>query len=413
MKSKSRNFLQKKFREYYKNHGTKILQPTSIKRREFGFLLFKNRMMVRHRSFTSINELRTTLKNLGPSDVYYSAAYYNYPTNEMDKKEWQGADLVFDIDADHLETDCKRTHEIWICEKCQRTGVGEPPSRCPECSSKIHDTNWICGDCLENTKREVVKLLDFLTNDFGFSYENLLVCFSGNRGYHVHVETKTVMNLDQHARREIVDYMKGTGLEAEMHGLNKGILTTRKTNLGPDLTDPGWRGRLAKAVYDLLVKTSEEELTNQVGLLRRTAETIILERDNISEFWKTSPPWYSIRGVGSKSWDKIIRFAIKMQAVDIDPVVTYDIHRLIRLPETLHGKTGFRTAIVPTEELKKFNPLSETLAFEGEEIKIHVTNSPEFQLGGETHGPFKDENLELPTAAAIMLMCKGLASPRE
>jgi len=413
VKGKSRNFLQRKFREYYKDQGTKIQQPTSIERREFGFFLFKKGMMSRHRGFTSITELRATLKDIGPSDAYYSAAYYRYPTKDMEKKEWQGADLVFDIDADHLETDCKKTHVIWICKKCQKTGIGEPPTRCPECSGKINDTNWICENCLEDTKREAIKLLEFLTDDFGFSSESISVCFSGNRGYHVHVEAETVMDLDQHARREIVDYVRGTGLEVELHGLSERILTTRETNLGPDLTDPGWRGRLARTAYRLLVETSEEDLVNRVGLQRKTAKVIISERNNISEFWKVSPPWYSLRGVGPKSWERIIQFAIGEQAANIDTVVTYDIHRLIRLPETLHGKTGFRTAIVPVEELKRFDPLSETLAFEGGEIKICVTNSPEFQLGGETYGPFKDENLELPAAAAIMLLCKGLASPLE
>ena len=413
MKDKSRNFLQRKFREYYKDHGEKIQQPTSIERREFGFFLFNKGVMSRHRGFTSITELRATLKDIGPSDAYYSAAYYKYPTKDMEKKEWQGADLIFDIDADHLETDCGKTHVIWICKKCQRTGIGEPPTRCPECSSKIYDTNWICKDCLEDTKRETIKLLEFLTVDFGFSSESISVCFSGNRGYHVHVEAETVMDLDQHARREIVDYVRGTGLDVELHGLSKGILTRRKTNLGPDLTDPGWRGRLARTVYDLLVEAPGEDLVNRVGLQRKTAEAITSERNSISEFWKTSPPWYSIRGVGSKSWERIIQFAIEKQAVNIDTVVTYDIHRLIRLPETLHGKTGFRTAMVPVGKLEGFDPLSETLAFEREEIKIHVTNSPEFQLGSETYGPFKDENLELPAAAAIMLICKGLASPLE
>ena len=413
MTTNTENFLRMKFREYYKNCGSKIQSPTSIERREFGFLLFKEGAMNRHRSFTSAAELRKTLANLGPSDVYYSAAYYDYPTEDMDKKGWRGSNLIFDIDADHLESDCRRTHIVWMCEKCQRTGFDQPPSRCPECGGKIHDTYWICEECLEATKSETIKLIDFLTNDFGFSQTDMLVCFSGNRGYHIHVEAKSVIDLDQLARKEIVDYLRGTGLETGLHGLSEEDFTSRKVDPGPDLTDPGWRGRLARSVYNLLLRTSVEELVNQVGLSRRIAETIVSGKDNILESWRSTLPWHSVVGVGVKSWEKIIQFAIKRQIVNIDTVVTSDIHRLIRLPETLHGKTGFRAAIVPLEELDKFNPLSDAQTFGKEATRIHVMNSLEFRLDGEVYGPFKDESVDLPAEAAIMLMCKGLAVPQD
>lgn len=413
MKEKTRNFIQKKFHEYYRDHSTKISPPTSIDRREFGFLLFRNRMMTRHRSFTNATELREALIDVSPSDVYYSSAYYTYPAEDMEKKGWQGADLIFDIDADHLETDCKKTHILWVCEECEKSGFGDPPPRCPECNGKIRDTNWICEDCLEATKTETIKLLDVLTRDFGFSSENMSVCFSGNRGYHVHVENAEVNNLDQLARKEIVDYLKGTGLEITLYGLSEGRSMQRGIDLGPDLTDPGWGGRLARAVYDLLTTMSVEDLTNQVGLTRKTAETILSDRDNIIEFWKNTPPWFSIKGVGDKSWNRIFQFAIKNQAVDIDTVVTSDLHRLIRLPETLHGKTGFRTAIVSIEEIQDFDPLSEAPAFQKETIRISISNSPRFRLDDKVYGPFKNENVELPAAAAVMLICKGVAVPQD
>ncbi len=413
MKRKTRNFLQKKFHEYYKNHSSKILPPTSIDKREFGFLLFRNRMMTRHRSFRDITELRKALIDVIPSDVYHSSAYYTYPTEDMERKGWQGADLIFDIDADHLETDCKENHILWVCDECEKSGFGNPPSTCPECNGKIRDANWICEDCLEATKTETIKLIDVLTREFGFLSENMLICFSGNRGYHVHVENRDVKNLDQLARKEIVDYLKGTGLEITLYGLSEGRSIQKGIDLGPDLTDPGWGGRLARAVYDLLTTMSGEDLTNQVGLTRRIAETILSDRDNIIEFWKKTPPWFSIKGVGNKSWDRIIQFAIKNQAVDIDTVVTSDLHRLIRLPETLHGKTGFRTVTVSIEEIQDFDPLSEAQTFQKETIKIHVSNSPEFRLNDKVYGPFKDENVEVPAAVAVMLICKGVAVPQD
>ena len=48
--------------------------------------------------------MRDFLKKNVPSHVYHSAAYYEIPgAPTMAKKNWLGADLVFDLDADHLE----------------------------------------------------------------------------------------------------------------------------------------------------------------------------------------------------------------------------------------------------------------------------------------------------------------------
>jgi hypothetical protein len=42
-------------------------------------------------------------------------------------------------------------------------------------------------------------------------------------------------------------------------------------------------------------------------------------------------------------------------------------------------------------------------------VKVFVSDAPEFRLGGSVLGPYKDETVELPTAAAVLLICKGRA----
>jgi len=40
---------------------------------------------------------------------------------------------------------------------------------------------------------------------------------------------------------------------------------------------------------------------------------------------------------------------------------------------------------------------------------VLVSDAPEFKLGGETLGPYRNEIKELPVAAAVMLICKRRA----
>ena len=90
------------------------MAPSSLKRREFGFLLLEKRVMMRHKGFIDVERLRSSLATIVPSDVYYSSAYYEQPEEEMKAKGWLGADLVVDIDADHIPTPCATVHDLWV-----------------------------------------------------------------------------------------------------------------------------------------------------------------------------------------------------------------------------------------------------------------------------------------------------------
>ena len=66
--SSSLRFIQDKFAEYYMKNVTQ--PPSSIEKREFGFLLFKEKMMVRHRGFKNTDALNSFLRTTVPSHVY-------------------------------------------------------------------------------------------------------------------------------------------------------------------------------------------------------------------------------------------------------------------------------------------------------------------------------------------------------
>jgi len=83
MHSLSSRFVRDKFVEYYKQYSSSIPPPTSIEKREFGFLLLDEKIMLRHKGFRGVDDLRSSLKKIVPSDVYFSSAYYERPEEEM------------------------------------------------------------------------------------------------------------------------------------------------------------------------------------------------------------------------------------------------------------------------------------------------------------------------------------------
>lgn len=403
-KIETQTFIQEKFAEYYKQDSGTIEAPSPIERREFAFLLLKEKIMLRHRGFRSVDDLRNTLKKVVPSHVYYSTAYYEKPEEEMDAKEWLGADLFFDIDADHIPTPCNKQHDTWTCSKCGKTGRGVPPETCPACGGpKFDDKSWSCEVCLESAKEETIKLIDVLTRDFGFSLQEINVAFSGHRGYHVSLETPVVQRLDQGARKEIVDYMVGIGLEPRLHGFEMGR--------GPNLEDKGWTGRIARGTYDFLLNATAKQL-DEMKLKKSVINSLINQKEHILESWKNEGPW-KMKGIGPESWKKIVQKAVEDQSVKIDTVVTTDIHRLIRLTNTLHGKTGLKKVHVPIDDVERFDPLKSALAFKGGAVKLVVSEAPEFRLGDQRYGPYSNSEVELPTAAALFLLCKGAARLKE
>ena len=408
MSSLSQSFIRGKFAEYYKQHSASILPPSSLERREFGFLLLEKQVMLRHKGFVDADSLRSALATVVPSDVYYSSAYYERPKEEMSAKGWLGADLVFDIDADHIPAPCAAVHDLWVCTGCGASGRGKHPQKCAGCGGiKFKEKTWPCEICLEASKVEAIKLVDVLTDDFGFSSNMLTIAFSGHRGYHIHVESESVRGLDSLARKEIVDYLTGTGLEAEFHGLRESSSPTRKVS-GPDLNDRGWRGRIARGTYDFLLTTSKEDLI-RAGLKTMHVNMLLNHRERILESWSERGPWGVIKNISPETWRKIAQYGVEKQSVKIDTVVTPDINRLIRLPNSLHGKTGLKKAVFPVARVEDFDPLKSAVAFREGHVVVNVSDAPQFRVEDEIYGPFKGQNVELPTAAALMLLCKGVA----
>jgi DNA primase small subunit len=401
----SREFVYQKFAEYYRNPSTAIPSPLLPEQREFGYLMFKERFMVRHRRFNAISDLRAVLAETVPSDVYHSCAYYENPDYDMDKKGWLGSDLVFDIDADHIPTTCNKIHDEFRCTKCGFEGRGITPETCPCCEATKFETKiWACDLCIQSARDETAKLLDMLENDFGFSQDELHVYFSGHRGYHLHVETESVRSLDALARKEIVDYVTGLGI-----GIFDKEASQKRGKRGAakkfSLHNFGWNRRLKLGMQTFLLNATKEDLKT-IGLNNKA---LLDNKDTIIKRAIKDGRWESIKGVKDQTWLKLAEYVRENQSSKIDTVVTTDIHRLIRMNDTLHGKTGLKKVDFPAKNLQDFDPFTGAVAFKKGTAKVLVFDAPEFRLSGETLGPYKNRTVELPTAAAVMLICKRRA----
>ncbi|MEM3586643.1 MAG: DNA primase small subunit PriS [Candidatus Jordarchaeaceae archaeon] len=404
------NFLINLFGKYYTDNIAKIKPVSNLPKREFGFMFFRHDAVIRHLGFENENQLKTFLIREVPSDVFYSAAYYLQPAMpKMPLKGWEGCDLIFDIDADHIETSCKNEHDKWKCRVCGMGGKGAKPEKCPTCGeSKIEETKWLCDICLEAAKLETVKVIEeFLIPDFGIDQSEISVCFSGHRGYHIHVESDTVKEFSSQTRREIIDYIKGIGISPEFHGLQE--VGRERLILGPDTNSKGWSGRIARYIIKYISELDENQVTKEDRPLRKKLLTLLKEKQRILNCLSRHPPiWDALRNIDISFWFTIAERAINMAKGEIDEPVTTDIHRLIRLPTSLNGKTGFEVKPLRINELTNFDPFSESQVFRGE-ITVYAIDVPPFRVGEEIFGPYAEEKVELPLSAAVFLLCKGVA----
>ncbi|UCE16520.1 MAG: hypothetical protein JSV12_02600, partial [Candidatus Bathyarchaeota archaeon] len=277
---------------------------------------------------------------------------------------------------------------------------------------KFSEKTWPCEVCLESAKTETIKLIDILTRDFGFSSKEMSVSFSWHLGYHLHVESREVQARVSMARKEIVDYIMGIGLETSFHGLDERREMKSRVLVGPSLDDSGWKGRIAQGTYEFLLTATQEEL-EKIRLKKKVIDTLTQHKETILESWKEKGPWGVIKGVDAASWRKIAQRGVDMQSAKIDTVVTTDTHRLIRLTNTLHGKTGLKKMEVPITDIERFDPFKSAIAFKEGTVTVLVSDAPEFRLGDQTYKPRKNQQVELPTAAALLLVCKGRAEVKE
>ncbi len=353
--------------------------------------------MRRHKAFNSEGELKDYLASMPPAHAYHSAAYYQYPqAPTMLEKKWLGADLIFDLDADHLPG--------------------------------VKDMSY--SEMLANVKKEIIRLIDeFLIDDLGFKEKDMDIVFSGGRGYHVHVRDERVRSLKSPERREIVDYLLGTGLDIDHMFVRataivegqKGAKTTGIWRIRgfDDAGGYGWNRRVAKFVADKLGRIGAmpdkeaKEYLKQFGLESKQATPLLKKiRDPAVLPGIRDKGLLELSGNLEPFLKKVLGDTIEEFKVDLagktDEPVTADVKRLIRLPGSIHGGSSFQVVPLTRAGLENFNPLEDAIIFSDSPVRVLVTRPMEAEVKGKVYRVSEGVG-RLPENVAMFLMCRGCA----
>ncbi len=411
--------LRKKFTLKYTELVKNFPQINETEHREFAFLFWDKNYMIRHRGFMNPQHFLSELKGLAPKHAYHSAALYTDPANKIMKdKGWLGCDFVVDIDSDHMDLSCQENHDYYICTKCDHVST-QNITKCPKCEGVIRKQLWLCDTCLQASKIELLKLVDDFLPDFGFTKDNVILNFSGHRGYHLHLRENFIRSMNSNERRQIVDYMTATNFEPADFFTYK---TGNGYFLGSTIDDPGWKGRLA-LTFQKILGTHEtiDSFDQEYGHynLDLKVKHILFDKEKrsliINQLSKKNEKWV-IGGLGKMGWEKLKTFLLDVSKCEIDVPVSIDTHRLIRVRGSIHGKTGFVVKPLDYYEMVNFDPLSDPIIFSFEEksnmkVEIITPKCPEIRIKDEIYGSYKKgEKIEVPEAVAIFLTCKGVAT---
>jgi len=388
-------WIQAMFRRYYEKAA--LTPPEQFNKREFGFMFYDSDMVHRHLGFDKISGLRDYLVSRTPAHAYHSAAYYERPgAPTMEEKGWLGADLIFDLDADHI--------------------------------ARVKGMPY--DQMLEEVKGEIKKIVDqFLLGDFGIDEKFISISFSGGRGYHVHVRDPRIWPLGTHERREIVDYITGKEynpeefVRPEVFEVSKWGAKYRYTL--PLSNESGWRRRIRDGIIEVAESLESKGRSEAIIYLssfdkvsRKTAEVIY---DTLFK------PSKGKRGIDKlrDGWIDIFpsnRFLTLFSEITLQPAadlgkretdepVTSDVKRLIRMVSSLHGKTGMMVVNLKRDELDGFKPLRDAFppAFRDNPVKVQIGKSMTLALRGETFN-LSEGLTEIPEYAAVFAACRGFAT---
>ena len=259
--------------------------------------------------------------------------------------------------------------------------------------------------------------------DFGFNEDKLELYFSGGRGYHCHVKDPRVFQLGSSERREIVDYITGRDLretlvfqeEVTSHRrYGNRNLPSGKTLKMPTPDEPGWRGRISRGlleIIDEILSSSDPiEKLQEYGVGKSTAEKLLndLSEERIKRIKQGSLD--QTKTIRRFFLNNVLRkTAVSFAAGETDEPVTCDIKRLIRLPYSLHGKTGFQVTRIKLDELRTFNPLVDSVILPEDPVKIIIHKPFTVKIKGEIFNLHEGEE-NIPTYLAVFLIGRKIAS---
>ncbi len=365
------------------------------------FIPFGGGTPVRHQSFSRMEDVRRYLIERATHSCFYSTAYWKRPYEaKMADKDWMGADLIFDLDGDHLP------------------GVSDRDF--PGMLDLIQEQAWTLWS-------------EFLQPEFGFVEEHLHVTFSGHRGFHLHYRDPSLVHLDSEARRELVAHIRGEGVDV-----------AGRFARYADASSTGWSRRVREGVATTVstltsIASKEEDASKHVsrlheGVQRRRAHEAKSSGPHSKEAIKKLAATLSEHGRAERllagNFD-VLKDGYRTLFADLvasdasivlgaagetDEVVTIDTRRQIRFPTSLHGKCGLRVSTLPLKRLNPdapghYNALEEAVVF-GSDVDrtMEVTvDDAVFGLHGRRLEASPGDKVQVSEAEQVFLSLKGWA----
>lgn len=386
-----------RFGQYYQH--APLWSPPRIKTREWMFIPFGGAPPLRHKSFSSVAQVQSFLSQRAMHSCFYSTAYWRRPYElKMAEKLWQGADLIFDLDGDHLP--------------------GVTDRDFPGMLAVIQDQAWSLWN-------------DFLEPEFGFKEDHLQVTFSGHRGFHLHYRDPALFHLDSEARRELVSHIRGEGVDVQgglaryhdqqakgwtqriREGMDAMIVTLREIHRGSE----GSTSELRRLESELQAMQDREGTTSQrsAAAIRRLAELM----DHDQRVARLKDGKFEVLGNYQALFLNLLKADASVvlgSAGETDEVVTIDVRRQIRWPTSLHGKSGMRVSEFPLSRLDPdghdpYNPLNEAFVLgldQTAEVEWTVDDAIA-QFGDRRLESSVGERIQVHESAATFLVLKGWA----
>jgi DNA primase catalytic subunit len=174
------------------------------------------------------------------------------------------------------------------------------------------------------------------------------------------------------------------------------------------LGGPGIRGlgeTSAKRIYSDLFDRPKGGLSGAEKMRRELIGDVFSKEDLAKWFFEMTKETAGVK-LEKKRDEKITE--VKATG-ETDEPVTSDVKRLIRLPTSLHGKTGFCVVPLGIDEVKGFDPLTDAVVMPEDTVRVDVKKALQVRLKGQN---FKLEPgpAELPAYAAVFAMGRGAAT---
>jgi len=313
----------------------------SMSRREFAFESWTwDGPSDRNHCFPSTEILRSIIRIKKPKAVFASNARYLDPGHvKMDKKTITGVDLAFDFD------------------------FGDLPEH------ELSDDFW---SNMDSVAIHVNRLLDKALPTLGISTDNVMISFSGGKGFHVRILDESILSLNRNQRRNIRDFVRGN----ELSNYHTFAIGKKKGKHSPRF-DPalkgGWPGFYAEASQTYLKTIHDSPKSIAIEFVKAN---LPLHTSGEKKGQKKTPSDESIKeivdivqsnssilkgGVFARYFakknqmalvrDSISRFAILNNGCAIDLSVTDDMRRILRVPGSIHGKTGLPCMLLERHEI--------------------------------------------------------------